>query len=214
MPPYILGLGFGLIFIFSLGPAFFALIQTSVQKGLKKAIFLAIGVSLSDCIYVVAALIGVSSLLERPLFRMWLAIFGTLFMFGYGIYSWFKKPRVYHNEVEEQQKEWSYLKYLVKGFFLNGLNPFIVVFWMGIIGIVTVNYDFGITDQSFFFAGVLTTIFAMDIIKAVIALRFRSAITPRSILILNRSVGVILFLFGLQMVYFLFDNFWIEALGF
>lgn len=206
MPPYITGLIFGLIFIFSIGPAFFSLVQTSVQKGFKKAVFLAVGISMSDVIYVVLALMGAASLLEEPNTRMWMAIGGTIILIAYGVYSWFKKPKVYKNAIEGK-KELSLIKYIAKGFFLNGLNPFIVVFWMSIIGIVAVNYDFEPLEQVYFFLGVLTTIFVTDIIKAFIAHRLRAQVTPQKILILNRSVGVILILFGIHMIYFLVNNY-------
>ena len=38
-----------------LGPAFFILIETSIKKGFKAAIFLDIGIILSDAIYLLAA---------------------------------------------------------------------------------------------------------------------------------------------------------------
>lgn len=207
MQLYFTGLLFGLVFIFSLGPGFFALIQTSVQKGFKRAIFLAVGISLSDLVYVILALMGVASLLENQRIRMWMAIGGTIILLAYGIYSWFKKPKVYPNQVEDQS-DISYLKYIAKGFILNGFNPFIVVFWIGIISFVSVKYEIDTLQQIFFFSGVLTTIFVTDILKAFISYRLRSAITPKSILILNRSVGVILILFGCQMIYFLVNNYW------
>lgn len=206
MPPYVTGLIFGIIFIFSLGPGFFSLVQTSVQKGFKRAVFLAIGISLSDVVYVILAMMGVASLLEEPSVRMWMAILGMVVLVAYGIYSWFKKPRVYTDKIEGI-KEISYLKYIAKGFVLNGFNPFIVVFWLGIIGLVAVNYNYTDQNQIYFFTGVLTTILITDIVKAFIAHRLRSIITPRSILILNRSVGVILILFGFQLIYFLIKNY-------
>ncbi|MEQ8473198.1 MAG: LysE family transporter [Marinoscillum sp.] len=206
MSPYFTGLLFGLIFIFSIGPAFFSLIQTSVQKGLKKSMLLALGISLSDILYVILAIMGVSSLLERPITKLWLGIVGTVILIVYGVYSWFKKPKVYKDEIENK-KDLSYLKYVAKGFILNGFNPFIVVFWVSIIGLVATNYDFTYFQQIYFFAGVLTTILCTDITKAFIAHRLRSMVTPRKILILNRSVGVILILFGMQMIYFLLDTY-------
>jgi len=205
MPPFITGLLFGLVFIFSLGPGFFSLLQTSVQKGFVKAIFLAFGISLSDILYVTLALMGVANLLEEPQTKMWLAIGGTVVLIAYGIYSWFKKPRIYVSDGYEG--DFSYLKYLLKGFVLNGFNPFIVVFWVGIIGIISVNYDFSFIERVYFFSGVLSTILASDITKAFIAYRLRNSITPRKILIMNRSVSVILIFFGLQMIYFLVDNY-------
>ncbi len=209
MHPYLTGLISGLVFIFSIGPGFFALIQTSVQKGFKKAILLAIGISLSDIIYVVLSIMGVASLLENPRIRLWLGVIGTIVLILYGVYSWFKKPKLYKNEIENK-KDLSYLKYLVKGFVLNGFNPLILIGWISIIGVMATKYEFTFNAQISFFAGMLTTIFSTDIIKAFIAHRLRSSVTPKKILILNRSVGVILILFGFQMIYFLVDNYMIN----
>lgn len=206
MHPYFTGLIFGLLFIFSLGPGFFALIQTSVQKGFTRAVLLAVGISLSDVLYVILALMGVASLLQQPEIRLWLGIVGTIVLIVYGVYSWFKKPKLYQDEIEGK-KDFSTLKYLFKGFILNGFNPFIVVFWVSIIGVVATKYDYPMESQISFFAGVLTTILTTDIIKAFVAHRLRSVITPKKILILNRSVGIILILFGFRMIYFLVDNF-------
>lgn len=206
MHPFLTGLVFGLLFIFSLGPGFFALIQTSVQKGFKRAILLAVGISLSDILYVILAIMGVASLLEQPKIRLWLGVIGTVVLIVYGVYSWFKKPKLYKDEVEGK-KDLSALKYLFKGFILNGFNPFIVVFWVSIIGVVASKYNYPFQSQIAFFAGVLTTILTTDIIKAFVAHRLRSAITPKKILILNRSVGIILILFGFRMIYFLVDNY-------
>lgn len=210
MPPYITGLVFGVVFIFSLGPGFFALVQTSVQKGFKKAIFLALGISLSDIVYVILALMGVASLLEEPTTRLWMGLGGTVVLMTYGIYSWYKKPKLYEERCGPTN-EISYLKYLLKGFVLNGFNPFIVVFWVGIVGIVAVKYSYTDSDQIYFFIGVLTTILTTDLLKAFLAHRLRKLVTPKKILILNRSVGVILILFGIQMIYFLVDHFIIQS---
>ena len=206
MTPYLNGLLFGLIFIFSIGPAFFSLIQTSVQMGFFKAVLLAVGISMSDICFVVLSLMGIASWLEKSEFKMWLAIVGAIVLISYGLYTWFKKPKVYKNKLEEKQ-DITYLKYIVKGFFLNGFNPFIFIFWMGIIGVVTVNFEYEVGQQVYFFSGVLTTIFGMDILKAFVANRVRSVITPASILIMNRSISVILILFGLHLFYFLISNY-------
>ncbi|XOV91111.1 MAG: LysE family translocator [Bacteroidota bacterium] len=206
MTPFLNGLLFGLIFVFSFGPAFFSLIQTSIQKGLSKAILLAIGISLSDITFVVLSIAGITTWIQSDRFKIGISIVGAVLLISYGIYSWFKKPKIYQNEIESPNDMKS-IKYLVKGFLLNGFNPFILVFWMGIIGMVAVKFEYGPQQQPFFFAGVLITIFSMDILKAFIAHRLRSVVTPNSILIMNRSVGVILILFGLHMFYFLFSSF-------
>ncbi len=206
MTPFFNGLLFGLIFVFSLGPAFFSLVQTSVQKGLSKAILLAVGISLSDIAFVILSMMGITSWLESDRFKIGLSIVGAVVLISYGIYSWFKKPRIYTNASESTQ-DVTNVKYVLKGFLLNGFNPFILVFWMGIIGIVSVNFEYNATQQPVFFSGVLVTIFTTDLFKAFIANRLRSIVTPNSILIMNRSIGVILILFGLHMFYFLVTNY-------
>ena len=148
------GLLFGLLFVFSFGPAFFALIQTSLQQGFRPAVLLAIGISISDIFYACIALLGMSSLLENPLTRFWMGIAGTIFLIVFGIYSWFKSPRVYFNKKEETNNI-RLLKFLVKGSIINGLNPFIMLFWIGMISLMTARFEYGFADQVYFFAGVL-----------------------------------------------------------
>jgi threonine/homoserine/homoserine lactone efflux protein len=206
MHPYFNGLLFGLIFVFSFGPGFFSLVQTSVQQGFVKAIFLACGISLSDVVYVALALMGVASFLENDSVRLWLAIGGAAVLIAYGIYSWYKKPKIYPETQDTAQIDKSYLKYTLKGFILNGLNPFILVFWITIISLIAVKHSYAFMQQVYFFAGVLTTIFTMDITKAFLANRLRAIITPKSILILNRSVGLILILFAVRIIFYLFDQ--------
>lgn len=208
MPPYIQGLLFGFLFILSFGPGFFALVQTSMQQGIKPAFALAMGISSSDAVYVTLALFGVSAYLEDPSVRFWLGVFGTIMLIGYAIYSWFKKPKI----PSRKEKTFDYTrlyKFFFKGFFLNGLNPFILVFWVSIISAVSVRFEYNIVEQRYFFAGVLCTIISMDTMKVLFSNRLKYLITPARILIVNRSMGVILMLFGLRVLYFLVDNYWI-----
>ncbi|MFT6866457.1 MAG: threonine/homoserine/homoserine lactone efflux protein [Cyclobacteriaceae bacterium] len=205
MPPYINGIFLGLIFIFSFGPGFFSLIQTSIQKGFGKAIFMVFGISLSDIFYVSIGLMGLSKLLEAPNIKFLLAIVGTCVLFIYGIFSWFKKPKIY--EVDSDNKiDKNFYKYVIKGFVLSGLNPFTLVFWIGLIGFVAVKYDYTFSQKVYFFSGVLSTILVTDLLKAFLANRLRNVVTTRSILIMNRSVGLILILFAIRIIFFLFDQ--------
>ena len=50
------GIIFGFLLSFLLGPAFFVLIETSIKKGFKSAVFLDLGILLSDAIYLLASL--------------------------------------------------------------------------------------------------------------------------------------------------------------
>ncbi len=171
---------------------------------------MAIGISLSDWIYVSLSILGMAKLLEDPEIRLWMGIIGTILLIFYGVYSWMKSPRIYHNK-PITNGHFTTLKYLAKGFFLNGLNPFVVVFWIGLISVVTARFNYAVYDQVYFFIGVLITILTTDLSKGFIAHRLKFLITPRIVLRFNRIVGTILILFGLRIVYFLIDNYWITS---
>lgn len=205
MPPIINGLIFGLIFIFALGPAFFALIQTSIQQGLKKAIFLAIGISISDVFYVIIVLFGMTKALETDNFKFWMGVFGVIMLGAYGVYSWFKTPKI-HSE-DTMMDESNNFKQFAKGLFLNGLNPFIIVSWVTWVSAIAINFEYEFNQQLQFFGGMLITILSMDIGKAFIANRLKHLITVKFVRNMNRTVAVILILFSLQIVYFLISNY-------
>jgi threonine/homoserine/homoserine lactone efflux protein len=209
MPPIINGLIFGLLFVIAIGPAFFALIQTSVQRGFKPAFFLALGISFSDSLFVLLSLFGLSELLNEPKTEMYISLLAMLMLIVVGIYYWRKDPQLSSESIDETNRI-TLLKYTVKGLVLNGLNPFIIIFWITIISFISVNYDYSIQQDATFFLGVLITILATDIFKAFIAHRLKHMITPKIISNLNRVVGGTLILFSFRIFYFLLNTYWIS----
>ena len=60
------GLALGLALALSLGPSFFALIQTSTKRGFRPALGLAFGIFLSDVLCVLLAYVGVAQFFDNP----------------------------------------------------------------------------------------------------------------------------------------------------
>ena len=205
MPPFINGGLTGLIFVFAIGPAFFALIQTSIQYGFRKAIFLALGISASDTFYVLLVLFGMSRILQGEQVKLWMGIFGSILLVSFAVYSWFMKPKAYGEDNLSSGS--GYGRQFVKGLLLNGLNPLMIVFWATWISTITVRYDYEFGQQVFFFIGMLLMILSLDICKAVIAQRFKHLLTAKFIVTMNRTVAIILVLFTFRIVYFLFENY-------
>lgn len=205
MPPIIKGILFGFIFLFALGPAFFALIQTSIERGFKKAILFALGISFSDMIYVLVVLFGLTKLLQTEDFKFWIAVFGSLMLTGYAVYSWMKVPKIADDSSLDEND--SSPKYFFKGLLLNGLNPFIIVSWATWISAITIQFDYDFSQQLQFFIGMLITILTLDVGKAFIANKLKHLITMRFVRNMNRIVAIILILFTTQLVYFLWENY-------
>lgn len=205
MPPFINGILFGLIFIFALGPAFFALIQTSIQQGFKKGVFFALGISFSDMIYVTVTLFGTAAFLESDESKFWMAVFGAVMLTSYAVYSWMKPPTREKPDIENDK---SFFKHFFSGLVLNGLNPFMVISWATWISAVNVNFEYNFNQQLQFFAAMLACIFTLDVGKAFLANKLKYLITIRFILIMNRTIAVIAMLFTFRVFYFLYDNYY------
>lgn len=196
----------GLLLSLIIGPVFFALIQNSITKGFKYAVAMASGVILSDALYVVISYFGVSLLARSPNIEIWLGYFGGAFLIGFGIMSFFKKGMNRPNSggivFNQPRKRIGFLK----GFSLNGINPFVLLFWASIAGLVKLREDFTTLDIWGYYLGILITVFTIDVIKAYGAQKIKRFITARLMMYLNRGVAIILIGFGIRLLKFAMES--------
>lgn len=189
---------FGLLLTVLVGPVFFTLIQTSIEKGFDKAILVAIGIFFSDVAYIALAYLGVSQLLENSGYDQWIAYGGGIILILFGIGSLFssrRKARV----VEKSVSAKGFWRFILKGFFINGVSPFVLIFWIAAMSLATVEYGYSGTDLVVFFVMILLIVFTTDVLKAHLAGKLRQLMTPRLFKILNVLVGISLIGFGIRM---------------
>ncbi len=195
------GLVFGLLLCVLIGPVFFALIQNSIEKGFKAGFFMAIGIALSDAFYIVVTYMGISQLTSNEQFNMWLGGIGGAIMLGFGIFYMFK-PVPTHGLKQAYQKSTSWFQQIFKGFILNGVNPFVLFFWIGIVSKVSIDFAYTTNQAITFFVALVSTVFVVDIIKSYFAMKLSQIVTPRFIKIMNRVVGIALILFSIRLFNF------------
>lgn len=197
------GLLFGMGLMLAMGPVFFTIVQTSLQRGFRTAVVVATGVMLSDTFYVALASFGLSQFLDSEEFRLFLAIGGGAIMFGYGLVLFFRKaePKGFDSAGWDENA----LKYLVKGWLINFLNPFVFVFWIGVAGLAQVDYGNSHIDKMAFFAGIIVMVYSSDILKSYLANRLRAVITTSVVLKFNKVLGVLLIASGIWLFSFAFE---------
>jgi threonine/homoserine/homoserine lactone efflux protein len=193
------GIGWGFLLSLTVGPVFFALIQTSIHNGFKAGALMAMGIMMSDSLYIVVTYLGVSSINNEHSLKIWLGIMGGLIMVIFGLTTLFKKPAT---EVKEDNSPTfkKVYKYLFKGFALNGINPFVFIFWLGISSFVNFQSDFSRPELIIYFCSIVAVVFSIDLTKVFLANRLRDFITERFQTILNRFVGSGLLIFGIYMI--------------
>jgi threonine/homoserine/homoserine lactone efflux protein len=194
------GIQLGVVLAFLVGPVFFSIIQTSVEKGFWKGALVALGVSISDIVYVVVCYFGLVQFFQNPQFRMYMAYIGGGILILFGLYYLMIKSRRSLQAAVPESNERKTYRYIMKGLIINGLSPMVLIFWIGTISVASL--DFGYTkglEFFLFFAAVLMTVLATDLLKAYLADKLRKLVTPKSILVMNILLGIAMICFGVRL---------------
>lgn len=192
----------GLLLSALIGPVFFTLIQNSLEYGFRYATMVALGVLTSDALYVLLTFFGIKFLAEATYFESVLGYVGGAILIGFGLSYLVKrettKPEVSLDEERRPKKRSAFLK----GFSINGINPFVLLFWISIASLVHLKESFDSVDVWLYYTGILLTVFSIDLIKAYIAKQLSHYVTPRFMFWLNKAVGVAMIGFGFRMIWF------------
>lgn len=195
------GISMGLLLSVIVGPVFFTLITNSLERGFRYAMVLALGILCSDTLYVVLTYFGIRFLADTTLFEMVLGYVGGAILIGFGMSSLLKKstdrPNTGGIELPNSKKRTAF----AKGFTINGINPFVLLFWISIASLVSMKEMWSGAQVFGYYAGILVTVFCVDLVKAFVAKQLSRFVTPRLMWILNKAVGVIMIFFGSRMVW-------------
>ncbi len=195
------GFKFGVVLAFLIGPVFFTIIQVSVEKGFWHGVMVTLGVSLSDIIYVTICYFGLIQIIDDAQFRLAMAYVGGTILIGFGLYHLLVKSRTKNREVHHQDQKKPFYRYFLKGFIINGLSPSVLIFWVGTISLASIDFGYSKGSQYFiFFASLLTTVLMTDVLKAYLAGKLRTLVTPRFLKIMNIILGIALAFLGVRLI--------------
>jgi threonine/homoserine/homoserine lactone efflux protein len=200
MHPLLQGIILGLTLSALLGPAVFTLMQTSIHRGMKSGIFLAFGIFLSDVCVVYLALLGALQLINQKNNYMIAGIIGGSILIGFGIYTFLHKIHIDENNKAVEVRVAGPLTYILKGYFLNIMNPFVWFFWISAMVGVSSSYGDDKHGIIIFFIGTLVTVFASDVLKVFIANRLKDRLKANLLVRVNHLVGILLIVFGLFLI--------------
>lgn len=201
------GIIMGSVLALLIGPVFFALLQTSIQKGFRAGALMATGVLFSDFLYILFCYLGLASLAESDLFRQLTGIIGGGIMIIFGILALVKPQPQQAASTTDVGAQLSPFRLMLKAFVLNTINPFSIVFWLAVVSKVFATEGEQETSKHLlFFVGLLSTAFGTDLLKVYSAKKLRAFITPRLLKMINIIVGLALMGFGLRAVYYGLSN--------
>ena len=192
----------GIVLAFLIGPVFFTIIQTSIEKGFRSGVFVAVGVSFSDSVYILVSYFGLVQFMEAENFRHYMAYTGGLILLGFGLYYLLvKRRRLAQFEFQTKIEGGPWLKLVGKGFLINALSPMVLFFWIATVSVATARLGYSNTGKIvLFFVSIVATVFGTDVIKAKLADQLRTLITPRVIRIMNIVLGIVMIVFAGRLI--------------
>lgn len=198
------GVGLGLILSIMLGPVFFILLETSIKKGVRSALFMDLGVLISDLMYISIAYVFVNQVAafkENKNIYWLLIVGGTVFVvFGY-ITMRTKVPRKKKGGINPNDlTSNNYFTTMIKGFFLNAVNPGVLFYWLTIISTIRGKEKLPWCSEDMtviiYLAVILATFFTVDVFKIFGAEKLKNVLTAAWMKIINRVLGIILICIG------------------
>jgi len=194
----LLGITLGL----AAGPAMFALVQTSIKEGFFRAMIMEIGILISDAFCIFIALFSIGRFIEEhPEVQLAILAGGGVLLIVMGLLRIFARfsPQNFRKAVQTPKTS-SWYRLLLKGFVYNTINPGVILFWIGVVSIISSKFDGNRAEIALHFTSVLGTLFVFDAAKAWFGHKIKTWMTPRRIIYMSKIVGGLFIVFGVFLI--------------
>jgi len=193
---------YGFLLAFAIGPVFFTLIETSITKGFKAAVFFDLGALFSDVLFILIAFYSTNQILEKVKDDPALLIFGGVVLIAFGVISYIRTSKSFIKIVREHYSvntKKNHGGLFLKGFLLNFVNFGVLAGWIATIVIAqaVTTHKNGVL---LFLATVMITLFTTDLLKIFLAKRLKSNLTPRFIIKTKKWVSILIIGFGVILL--------------
>ena len=182
MSEFLPAIPIGIVLAFTIGPVFFTVLETSISKGVKAAIFVDIGVVLSDVLFFVIAFFSTNSLLKsiEENTDSWYFLGGVLLV----AYAGVSLIKIIQEKNSPENKKGALienspnlLKMVLKGFLLNIINVVVLFYWVGIILYFGPQLEMNVSKIYLFFSIIISTYFTIDLGKIYLAQQLKKRLT-------------------------------------
>ena len=206
MSEFLPAIPIGIVLAFTIGPVFFTVLETSISKGVKAAIFVYIGVVLSDVLFFVIAFFSTNSLLKsiEENTDSWYFLGGVLLV----AYAGVSLIKIIQEKNSPENKEGALienspnlLKMVLKGFLLNIINVVVLFYWVGIILYFGPQLEMNESKIYLFFIIIISTYFTIDLGKIYLAQQLKKRLTDIVIKTIKIVVNSFIVICGLFLIF-------------
>jgi len=193
------GFRFGMLLQLAIGPVCIFIFQLASTKGFVQAAAGVLGVVLIDGLFIMAAILGMASLIEKKNIKTLLRFTGAAILFLFGISTILGQfgivliPSLSVGGVSGANGAF------VNTIILTASNPLTIIFWAGVFSAKITEANMKKSEMYSFGAGaLLSTLFFLALVAAAGAL-IKNFLSDDIIMMLNIFVGFLLIFFSIRM---------------
>jgi L-lysine exporter family protein LysE/ArgO len=187
---FLLGLGAAL----PLGPINILIMHRALQS-YGSALFIGFGAMSADVTYLLLILLGFATFFENPTIITVLGVFGSLFLLYMGLMVF--QGRFKRIEAQKSVVKQNVFKSYFQGLVLTLLNPYTVVFWLSVAGLIAAkNLHLFST-----LAGMLCAILLWVTLMPYIVHRSKHKLSSKAIYVISILSSALLVGFGVSLLF-------------
>ena len=187
------GLITGLLLSIFIGATFFMLIETSMTRGFRSALWFDLGVLLCDAMMISSIYFFTAWINQILVHKNYFNLAGGIAFIGFGINYIISRRK---EDLSYRAKK-GFMKLILNGFFINLLNPSVIVFWLGSMAVAMTQFRLTGNQVLVYFAVTLGVVALFDVAKAYFAYRISSLMSPRIIKRVYFFSGILMIALGL-----------------
>jgi threonine/homoserine/homoserine lactone efflux protein len=186
----------GLLLSFLIGATFFMLIETSMTRGFKAAMWFDAGVVLCDSLIITATYFFAAWINRTLVHNHYFDIGGGIVFMAFGLNYILSRRRNESSGIIIRK----HFRVFMNGFFINLLNPSVVIFWLGTMAVTLTKFKYTGKQVFFYYMTALLTMAAIDICKAYFAYRLSSIIHSKVLKVVYIFSGIIMIGLGIWIM--------------
>jgi threonine/homoserine/homoserine lactone efflux protein len=143
---------------------------------------------------------GATNFIKDEKTQRFMGILAGLVLVVFGAFH-FKAPPVKKTEEEINVYLPSTSAMLLKGFFLNLLNPAVWLIWLGNVTAVSKTLKYSILSMIIYFGITLGIVLLVEMAKILAASKLKKILTDKTMHRINIFTGILMIAFGVALVY-------------
>lgn len=175
-----------------------------MKQGYRTASLLAFGVVLSDfavsMLIIVLVSLGAENWIQDEKSQRFMGILAGIILIIFGALHFRDQSQKNENATIEVKSP-SVLAMILKGFFLNSLNPAVWLLWLGNVTAVGKPMNYSIFKMIIYFSITLALVLLVELAKIRASARLKEVLTAKTMHVVNIITGGLLIIFGVVLIY-------------